>query len=407
MNKYKINTMKKKYILISLMFIATSSFSQWTQLTSGTSSQLNSVFFTDVNTGYVVGSYGLILKTDDGGLSWSQQNSDSTIISLYSICFTDANTGYAVGGQGTILKTVNGGTNWIIQTIGSTCTLYSVCFTDFNNGYAVGSNGVIIKTTNAGINWTTYSFNASTNLNSVYFTDSNNGYAVGSSYCQLLQTQSAIIYSTNDGGINWSGNFPFMCSIAAFNSVYFTNTNTGYIVGGNNMQGVFNTTNGFSFGLQSGWLTYGLSSIFFTNIDTGYVAGSGIFKTINAGNTWEQQTSVGINSIFFTDANTGYAVGSNGTILKTANGGGTLSVKENQLAESSINIFPNPTNNNLTIETSKKVTIEILDLERQIIKRITADGNQSTIDISALAKGMYFIKVTTEKEIITKKFIKE
>lgn len=389
------------------MFIAASSFSQWTQLISGTSSQLNSVFFTDANTGYVVGSYGLILKTNDGGLTWSQQYSDSSINSLFSICFTDENTGYAVGGQGTILKTVNGGTNWIIQTSGTTCYLYSVCFTDFNNGYAVGSNGIIIKTTNAGIYWTTYSLSASTILYSVYFTDSINGYAVGSSYCQLLQTQSAIIYRTTDGGINWSVNFPFMCSIVGFNSVYFTNTNTGYIVGGNNMQGVFNTTNGYSFGLQSGWLTYGLSSIFFTNVDTGYVAGSGIFKTINAGNTWEQQTSVGINSIFFTDANTGYAVGSNGTILKTTNGGGTVSVKENQLAESAINIFPNPTNNNLTIETSEKVTIEILNLERQIIKSINANDKTTTIDISELSKGMYFVKAKTKNVVAVKKFIKE
>jgi photosystem II stability/assembly factor-like uncharacterized protein len=36
-------------------------------LESGTSNPLFSIFFPDANTGYAVGRYGTILKTDDGG----------------------------------------------------------------------------------------------------------------------------------------------------------------------------------------------------------------------------------------------------------------------------------------------------------------------------------------------------
>ena len=94
-----------------------------------------------------------------------------------------------------------------------------------------------------------------------------------------------------------------------------------------------------------------------------------------------------------------------GTILKTTNGG--VFVQENQLPESAINIFPNPTNNNLTIETSEKATIEILNIEGQIIKTINTADKQTTIDVADLSSGIYIIKAKTDRGVAVKKFIKE
>jgi len=59
-----------------------------------------------------VGAKGIILKTNNGGISWTTQTS-GTMNCLISVYFTDANTGYAVGESGTILKTINGGINWL------------------------------------------------------------------------------------------------------------------------------------------------------------------------------------------------------------------------------------------------------------------------------------------------------
>ena len=80
--------------------------------------ELNSVFFTDINTGYVVGGYfsslrvsskeQIILKTTDGGNNWDELKR-GTNDPLNSVFFPDANTGYVVGDYGTILKTTNGG----------------------------------------------------------------------------------------------------------------------------------------------------------------------------------------------------------------------------------------------------------------------------------------------------------
>jgi hypothetical protein len=62
----------------------------------------------DVNNGTVVGMYGTILRTTNGGTSWVQQNS-TTGYYLYCVDFTGANIGTAVGAYETILRTTTGG----------------------------------------------------------------------------------------------------------------------------------------------------------------------------------------------------------------------------------------------------------------------------------------------------------
>ena len=62
----------------------------------------------DSSTVVAVGAYGTILRTDDGGATWTTQSSGTTN-DLYAVSFVDANTGTAVGARGTILRTNTGG----------------------------------------------------------------------------------------------------------------------------------------------------------------------------------------------------------------------------------------------------------------------------------------------------------
>jgi photosystem II stability/assembly factor-like uncharacterized protein len=58
----------------------------------------------------IVGNYGTILRTTDGGMSWnSLRKGVPTAIHLYGISFMDADTGIVVGDGGTILRTTTGG----------------------------------------------------------------------------------------------------------------------------------------------------------------------------------------------------------------------------------------------------------------------------------------------------------
>jgi predicted outer membrane repeat protein len=73
----------------------------------------------------------------------------------------------------------------------------------------------------------------------------------------------------------------------------------------------------------------------------------------------------------------------------------------------SVDIYPNPAINDLTIEMKQKSEIEISNMKGQIIKTIYSNDIQTTIDIGNLSSGVYIIKAKTDKGIAIKKFIKE
>jgi hypothetical protein len=103
--------------------------------------------------------------------------------------------------------------------------------------------------------------------------------------------------------------------------------------------------------------------------------------------------------------NTLYNNGSNDIFLAKLSS--LVGINENHVNEGSLVIYPNPAKENIMIINPQKLEIEIFNLQGQLIKTINNAENQTTMDISALANGIYFIKGTTEKEIIVKKFIKE
>ena len=140
---------------------------------------LSSVFFTDNNTGYAVGSYA-ILKTTDGGNTWVGMNSISDNNCAY---FFDANTGFVAGKSG-ILKTTDGGNTWnYVALLHNREEFYSIFFANENTGYAVGksnlSTSLVYKTTDGGNTWIEDTLNVDYILASVYFSDANHGWITG------------------------------------------------------------------------------------------------------------------------------------------------------------------------------------------------------------------------------------
>jgi photosystem II stability/assembly factor-like uncharacterized protein len=103
--------MKKFLLALFFMVVSVAGFSQWTSLISGTTNPLFSVFFSDANTGFVVGNSGIILRTTNSGLSWSTLAS-GTSNNLRSVYFSNTDNGYAVGWYGIIQKTTNCGLSW-------------------------------------------------------------------------------------------------------------------------------------------------------------------------------------------------------------------------------------------------------------------------------------------------------
>jgi photosystem II stability/assembly factor-like uncharacterized protein len=159
------------------------------------------------------------LKTTDGGNHWQPQTSGSSSW-LYSVCFTDAMNGWAIGSNGTILRTLDGGESWVSQHSGSTNYLSSVYFYDTSTGWVVGSEGIILKTVDGGTHWISKVSGTTEWLKSVYSRDEMTGWAVGT---------NGILIMTTDGGESWSGRRSF--TTKTLNTVFFVDDTTGWIAG--------------------------------------------------------------------------------------------------------------------------------------------------------------------------------
>ena len=81
-------------------------------------STLTAVFFIDEKTGWAVGQWGVVLRTDDGGESWTLQRSDQSVDQpLFSVYFKDKDRGWAVGLWSLLIATADGGKTWTQVTV--------------------------------------------------------------------------------------------------------------------------------------------------------------------------------------------------------------------------------------------------------------------------------------------------
>jgi photosystem II stability/assembly factor-like uncharacterized protein len=154
--------------------------------------------FFDANNGIGVGSVSgnteMIFRTSDGGVNWSVvyfNNNGPLLRTLNSVHFPTATTGYAVGHNGRILKSTDGGGTWTAVSTPTTAILNSVYFTSAATGYIAG-NGVLLSTTNGGVSWTTTSLPH--NFESVQFTSADTGFV----------TAEHGILKTVNHGLTWT-----------------------------------------------------------------------------------------------------------------------------------------------------------------------------------------------------------
>ena len=409
--------MKKICYLVILAFLGTVNFckAQWVQQTSGTNQTLNSVFCIKPDTVFAVGTTSTILKTTDGGNSWSSLYPTSIITTPFnSVYFVTSNIGYVAGkiaGQqsGTyvinILKTIDGGASWtaINGIYGSNQgVMTSIYFNNVDTGYVVGyGNAGIWKTIDGGNTWSIH--NNGPAYSSVFFPSLDTGYVCSG----LVGFPGGKIYKTFDAGTNWTQQLNITNPL---NSIYFVNNNLGFSVG---YAGTFYKTidGGANWNPQSLGTTTNLKSVRFIGANVGYIVGDSglVLKTIDGGVNWITQnstTSNGLKSVFFADANTGYAVGVNGTIIKTTST--TVLISENYF-DNNITISPNPFSTETTISFSseqKNTTIKIVNVLGCEILRFALNDKSTTIDLSDVAKGIYFVRIEDEKKnVVNRKIV--
>jgi photosystem II stability/assembly factor-like uncharacterized protein len=283
----------------------------------------NVIWFHDHSTGWIGGTGGNLYKTTNSGDSWQSVNT-GIIESISDIHFTSPFAGYCAADWGVIIRTTNGGLNWIKHIDPSLSFYADVEFIDSQTGIACGSNGTIIRTTNAGINWINNGSGTYSNFSSVKFISSSTGFAFGS--------LGTVLKTTNTGS-SWAN----ITNTGIYSSIYgasLTSTNHLWIVCDSGM--VYRSPQGNSWQLILKFIKTReqLYSVYFHNNASGWVCGANnsLLKTTNGGNEWvvvDAGAPAGSNymSINFLNENTGYLCGGSsvspatGFLKRTINGG--------------------------------------------------------------------------------------
>ncbi len=102
-----------------------------------------------------VGDRGLVLLSDDDGKSYRQARAVPTRVTLTSVSFADATHGWAAGHWGTILRTDDGGESWTLQRDDrdNDQPLHTIWFKDGAHGIAAGLFSLLLTTDDGGKSW--------------------------------------------------------------------------------------------------------------------------------------------------------------------------------------------------------------------------------------------------------------
>jgi len=249
---------------------------------------------------------GLILRSTDGGETFTQVTSNVTG-DLWGLQMLNDTLGWACGNGNSLAKTTDGGQTWQrIITPGYTYDYWWIDFMNENYGF-IAANGKVLRTIDGGLNWEIIQAGDTYPLFSIDVIDSLHiaagGYG-GTGY------SGKNIYSS-DGGNTWINGGQL--TNEAVNCIQYVNPDTGYIVMTN--VSARKTTN-----RGQNWTTiqgisdnYELQFLLQNNI--GYSVGTGlkINKADGSLDTWNRLIiNDNFSDVFFVSEQTGFAISSSG-----------------------------------------------------------------------------------------------
>ncbi len=128
----------------------------WRLQISGTSRNLNAIQWNGKNA-FAVGAEGVMIKTGRGALGgsgqWISLPPTVTLGSISNVFFMDPSRGWVVSRGGVILYTDNGGLSWMDRSPASPSPLNAVYFNSAKVGWAAGEDGTILYSVDGGMFW--------------------------------------------------------------------------------------------------------------------------------------------------------------------------------------------------------------------------------------------------------------
>lgn len=187
--------MRTRPLLLSLLFaVPALAEDEWEYVQrSHTGTGISALHFAAPHLGFAAGSLGYLIRTRDGGATWSDLPR-ATLRRITVMHGPDARTVIAAGTQGALIRTADGGETWQAVASGTRSDLRALRFVDAATGYASGTGGALIKSVDGGASWRPVAVPSAHDLNALHFRDARDGYVAGA---------GKLIFRTVDGGASW------------------------------------------------------------------------------------------------------------------------------------------------------------------------------------------------------------
>lgn len=260
---------------------------------------------------------------------WVKQNTNS-FAWFKDIFFVNQSKGWMVGTDGVILSTDDGGTTWVQARKFTTDAFLQIHFVNETNGwllcernvYTRGANptSYLRRTTDGGRSWEKVEFQdgGRERVTRMLFHSDGRASAFG---------EAGIFYGLQEDNKSWKKSQTAIHYVLLDGA--FSDDTVGAIVGTGGTI-MFTEDSGFTWEKASllGDADTKFNSVFFAGQKGAWAVGSRgrIFRSNGGGRLWRQQRSgvtANLNDVYFISPTSGWAVGDNGVIVRTRDGGNT------------------------------------------------------------------------------------
>jgi hypothetical protein len=420
-----MTTMKKIFSLAALLVttLATAQ-TQWYEIPSNSTSGLNSIDFPSESVGYIAGKDGVMLKSTNGGETWTPINYTGIQVPVgvpefVDIDFVDEQTGFVViANFGGFYKTIDGGLNWTGESGANMCFPHCVYPEDATN-FIVGGvdcfQGAMIDVVSPS-GWTAATMNFD-NFNTSEFVKELDFFGnVG-----LGAVNGPYLIRTADGGATWDSIPTGLSELGYHTSVHFVDASTCY-AGYSDNGGGFGILVSTDAGLT--WQQDINSATFFypTFLSVTSAANGDVYSGAkpsgwpNQGLIFEYDGAMWtysnvaqpINDMFSYGTDVTFGVGDSGLIVVNVPVS-TLGIKQKTVDDIPI-LYANPTKDwlyfNHTFDTPASVQIyDLHGAECQV--EVQCTGTSCALNLSALPSGLYVLALSDGQRTHHQRIVKE
>jgi photosystem II stability/assembly factor-like uncharacterized protein len=348
----------------------------WTGVPSGTTSNLSIAQELDPST-VIVGGACALRESTNGGATFAPMpiNPSDTVCGsdLAAVSFSTASTGYVLLRSGQVLYTTNGGDTVTAKTrvpLPGNAIATGLTFVSPTTGFTTTSAGTIERTTDGGNSWTQVG-NASVALNGIRFVTAQTAFAFG--------TANTLLQSTN-GGATWSTaplkltsptfeNLTGIACTSATNCLISTGTSSLILTSDGGQTGSLvtpadETISSVAFTTGAGVVAVGAAGTTVLSAD-----GGSQFPTVVSGGPGVSLSSITERPLIAGAGQSAYLLGKGGQLNVTTNGGATWSLEQT------------PTNANVVSGAFPTSGTGYLVTADRVLRKTTDGGNSwSSLD---------------------------